>query len=145
MQHCINIFIIPYLYEAQHVTGITPPISRNLKLQRKPLVFHTWEVVGPVDGGRCQAVACEFYYDARIHEHQVHKFLLLLPVWAHVSLWGVSLFPCGFRCADTKCCQLPSLLETLCKDFAAFSSNDVIVVFVISVRCWSQRPFRTFF
>jgi hypothetical protein len=25
-------FIIPYLYEAQHVTGDTPPIIRNLKL-----------------------------------------------------------------------------------------------------------------
>ena len=25
-------FIIPYLYEAQHVSGDTPPIIRNLKL-----------------------------------------------------------------------------------------------------------------
>jgi hypothetical protein len=25
-------FIIPYLYEAQHVSGDTPPIMRNLKL-----------------------------------------------------------------------------------------------------------------
>jgi len=48
-------FIIPYLYEAQHVSGNTPPIIRNLKLHWKPLVFYTWKVVGRVDGGRCLA------------------------------------------------------------------------------------------
>ena len=55
MQQCIKIFIIPYLYEAQHVSGGTPPIIRRLKLHWQPLVFHTWKVVGRVDGGRCQA------------------------------------------------------------------------------------------
>ena len=34
-------FIIPYLYEAQHVSGDTPPIIRSLKLHYQPLVFHT--------------------------------------------------------------------------------------------------------
>ena len=31
---CNNVskFIIPYLYEAQHVSGDTPPITRSLKL-----------------------------------------------------------------------------------------------------------------
>jgi hypothetical protein len=48
-------FIIPYLYEAQHVSGDTPSIIRSLKLQWKPLVFHTWKVIGRVVGGRCQA------------------------------------------------------------------------------------------
>ena len=48
-------FIIPYLYEAQHVSGDTPPIIRTLKLHWQPLVFHTWKVVGRVVGGRCQA------------------------------------------------------------------------------------------
>jgi len=33
-------FIIPYLYEAQHVWGDTPPITRSLKLHWQPLVFH---------------------------------------------------------------------------------------------------------
>ena len=33
-------FIIPYLYEAQHVSGDTPPIIRSLKLHWQPLVFH---------------------------------------------------------------------------------------------------------
>jgi len=47
--------IIPYLYEAQHVSGDTQPIIRILKLHWQPLVFHTWEVAGRVDGGRCQA------------------------------------------------------------------------------------------
>ena len=41
-------FIIPYLYEARHVSGDTPPIIRSLKLHWKPLVFHTWKVVGRV-------------------------------------------------------------------------------------------------
>jgi hypothetical protein len=38
-------FIIPYLYEAQHVSGDTPPIIRSLKLHWQPLVFYTWKVV----------------------------------------------------------------------------------------------------
>ena len=50
-----QIFIIPYLYEAQHVSGDTPPIISSLKLHLQPLVFHTWKVAGPVVGGRCQA------------------------------------------------------------------------------------------
>ena len=41
-------FIIPYLYEAQQVSGDTPPIIRSLKLHWQPLVFHTWKVVGRV-------------------------------------------------------------------------------------------------
>ena len=55
MQQCIKIFIILYLYEAQHVSGETPPIIRSLKLHWQPLVFHTWKVFGRVVGGRCQA------------------------------------------------------------------------------------------
>jgi len=34
-------FIIPYLYEAQHVSGDTPPIIRSLKLQLVDVVRHT--------------------------------------------------------------------------------------------------------
>ena len=40
--------IIPYLYEAQHVSGDTPPIIRSLKLHWEPLVCHTWKDVGRV-------------------------------------------------------------------------------------------------
>ena len=47
-------FIIPYLYEAQYVSGDTRPIIRSLKLHWQPLVFHTWKVVGRVVGP-CQA------------------------------------------------------------------------------------------
>ena len=54
MQKCIKIFIIPYLHEAQHVSGDTPLIIRSLKLHWQPLVFHTWKVVGRVVGGCCQ-------------------------------------------------------------------------------------------
>jgi hypothetical protein len=32
-------FIIPYLYEAQHVSGDTPPIIRSLNLYWQPLVI----------------------------------------------------------------------------------------------------------
>jgi len=32
-------FIILYLYEAQHVSGNTPPIIRSLNLQWQPLVL----------------------------------------------------------------------------------------------------------
>jgi hypothetical protein len=45
-------FIIPYLYEAQHVSDDTPPIIRSLKLHWQPLVFPTCKVVGRVVGGR---------------------------------------------------------------------------------------------
>jgi hypothetical protein len=48
-------FIIPYLYEAQHVSGDTPPIIRSLKLHWQPLVFHTWKVFGHLVGGRWRA------------------------------------------------------------------------------------------
>jgi hypothetical protein len=53
MQQCIIIFI-SYLYEAQHVSGDTPPIIRSLKLQLQPLVFHTLRVVGRLVAGHCQ-------------------------------------------------------------------------------------------
>jgi len=48
-------FIIPNLYEAQHVSGDTPPIIRSPKLHWQPLVIHTWKVVGRVAVGCCQA------------------------------------------------------------------------------------------
>jgi hypothetical protein len=54
MQQWNNV-IIPYLYEAQHVSGDTPPIIRSLKLHWQPLVCHTSKVVGRVVGGLCQA------------------------------------------------------------------------------------------
>jgi hypothetical protein len=50
-----QIFIISYLYEAQHVSGDTLPIIRSLKQHWQPLVFYTWKVVGHVASGRCQA------------------------------------------------------------------------------------------
>jgi hypothetical protein len=54
---CNNVskFIIPYLYETQHVSGDTSPIIRSLKLHWQPLVFHMWKVGGRVVGGSCQA------------------------------------------------------------------------------------------
>ena len=53
----VSKFIIPYLYEAQRVSGDTPPITRRLKLPQQPLVLHTCRVVGRVAAGRCQVTA----------------------------------------------------------------------------------------
>jgi hypothetical protein len=47
-----QIFIIPHLYEAQHVSGGTPPIIRSLKLRQQPLVLRTCRVVSRVVAGR---------------------------------------------------------------------------------------------
>ena len=55
------------MYEAQHVSGETPPIIRSLKLHWQPLVFNTWKVVGRVVGGRCQA-----WYIVPDNVHQLH-------------------------------------------------------------------------
>jgi hypothetical protein len=55
MQQCIKVFIVPHLYEAQHVSGDTPPIIRSLTLHWQPLIFYTWKVDRRVVGGRCQA------------------------------------------------------------------------------------------
>jgi len=62
-------FIIPYLYEGQHVSGDTPPIISSLKLNLQPLVFHTWKVVGRVVGGRCQAQ----YVPDNVHQLYVQQ------------------------------------------------------------------------
>jgi hypothetical protein len=35
---------IPYLNEAQHVSGNTPPIIGSLKLRKQPLVLQRWKV-----------------------------------------------------------------------------------------------------
>ena len=51
----VSKFIIPYLYEAQHVLGDTPPVIRSLKLHQQPLVLHMWKVVGCVVAGHCPA------------------------------------------------------------------------------------------
>ena len=48
-------FIIPYLYEPQHVSGDTPPIIGSLKLHWQPLVLRTWQVDERGVGGRGQA------------------------------------------------------------------------------------------
>jgi hypothetical protein len=62
-------FIIPNLYEAQHVSGDTPPIIRSLKLHWQPLVFYTWKVVGCVVCGRCQAQ----YVPDNVHQLHVQQ------------------------------------------------------------------------
>ena len=54
MQQCIKIF---YLYEAQHVSGDTPPIIGSLKLHSQSLVLHMWRIVSRVVAGRWQRPA----------------------------------------------------------------------------------------
>jgi hypothetical protein len=62
-------FIIPYLYEVQHVSGDTPPIIRSLKQLWQPLVFHAWKVVGRVVDGLCQAQ----YVPDNVHQPYVQQ------------------------------------------------------------------------
>jgi hypothetical protein len=40
MQQCIKIILFYILNEAQHVSGDTLPIIRNIKLHKQPLVLH---------------------------------------------------------------------------------------------------------
>jgi hypothetical protein len=54
MKLCIKILLSLILNEAQYVLGDTPSIIRSLKLQKQPLVLHTWKVVGRAVVGRCQ-------------------------------------------------------------------------------------------
>jgi hypothetical protein len=51
----VSNFIIPYLYEVQHVSGDTPPIIRSLKLHWRPLFFIRGRLFVHVVGGRCRA------------------------------------------------------------------------------------------
>jgi hypothetical protein len=62
-------FIIPYFYEAQHVSGDTPPIIRSLILHWQPLVFHKWKVVGREVGECCQAQ----YVPDKVHQLHVQQ------------------------------------------------------------------------
>jgi len=73
-------FIIPYLYEAQHVSGDTVPLIRSLKLHWQPLVFHTWKVVGHVVGGCCQA------HTVPDNIHQSHVQQPWSYVWCGISV-----------------------------------------------------------
>jgi len=75
-------FIIPYLYEAQHVLGNTLPIIRSLKLHWQPLVFHIWKVVGRAVGGRCQAFI-RFLYDLYVYITNLYSKHLLFPHLDH--------------------------------------------------------------
>jgi hypothetical protein len=50
---CNNVstfFILTYLYEAQHVSGDTPPIIRSLKLHWQPLTYDKPEAASAVLG-----------------------------------------------------------------------------------------------
>jgi len=77
-------FIIPYLYEAQHLSGDIPPIIRSLKLHWQPLVFYTWKVVGRVVGGLCQAQYCAWQRPPTTRPTTFH-------------LWKIGGYQCSFR------------------------------------------------
>jgi len=88
---CNNIsnFIIPYLYEAQHFLGDTPPIIRSLKLPLVFYTFHVWKtrgcqcrfrllIMGGVSSDTCWAS----------YKHGIIKFDTLLHLFGY-SLWTV--------------------------------------------------------
>jgi hypothetical protein len=64
-------FIVPFLYEAQRVSGDTLPIIRSLKLHWQTLVLPTWKVVGRVVAGRCQALPDS------VQQILIHRCILL--------------------------------------------------------------------
>ena len=72
MQDCIKIFI-SHLYEAQRVSGDTPPIIRSLKLHQQPLVFHKWRVVRRVVAGHCQVEYEKVHCCIRIFNLHLYK------------------------------------------------------------------------
>ena len=57
MQQYIKVLLFLILYEAQHVSGDTPPIIRSLKLHWQPLVLNKWKVAG-----RAGVVLCQVAY-----------------------------------------------------------------------------------
>jgi hypothetical protein len=59
----LSTFIIPYLYEAQHVSGDTPPIIRSLKLHSQLLVFIY------VEG--CWTCCCWMLSGSVYHDHLI--------------------------------------------------------------------------
>jgi hypothetical protein len=101
-------FIILYLYEAQHDSGDTPPIIRNLKPHWQPLVFHTWCVVGHVVGGHCQA--------------QYNKILIHCCILMDFSLWIV------LWCMDPRTSRCQTFLVYLASCKTAKSNSFVTSV-----------------
>jgi len=67
MHQCIKILSFLILYEAQHVSGYTPPIIRSQKLHWQPLVLHTWKVVGCAVAGRCQVAYATWHRPTTAH------------------------------------------------------------------------------
>jgi hypothetical protein len=64
MQQCIKILLFLILNEAQHVSGDTQPIIRNLKLHKQSLVLHTWKAVG-----RAVVRLCQVAYECTVPSH----------------------------------------------------------------------------
>jgi hypothetical protein len=80
----VSNFIIPYLHEAQHVSGDTPPIIRSLKLHWQPLVSHMWKVVW----------TCNWWmFDRHTVPDNVHQLHVQTPF--HV--WETRGCQCSFR------------------------------------------------
>ena len=89
MQQCIRIFIIPYLYEAQHVSGDTPPIIRSLKLHWQSLVFHTWKVVWTCSWWTLSGTVCAWQRPPTTCPAAAH----LLRTWVRIPP-GAWIFVC---------------------------------------------------
>jgi hypothetical protein len=84
---CQN-FIILYLYEAQHVSGDTPPIIRGLKLHWQPLILHTWKVVGSVVSGHCATTRPTTFYVCKTRGCQCCFRLLMMGGVSPETCWA---------------------------------------------------------
>jgi len=107
-------FITPYLYKAQHVSGDTPPNIRSLKLHWRPLVFHTWKVVGRVVGGHCQA-QCAWQRRPTTHPTAFH-------------VWKIRGYHCSFRLL-----MMGGVSPETCR---ALYKQGIIKVWYIVGSCW---------
>jgi len=120
-------FIIPHFYEAQHVSGDTPPIIRSLKLHWQPLVFHMWKVVGCVDGGCCQAQCAWCVDGGRCQAHCA---------WQHPP----STSPTTFHVWKTRGCQcsfrLPIMGGMSPETCWASYKYGIIIFWYIVASCW---------
>ena len=92
-------FIIPYLYGAQHVSGYTPPIIRSLKLHWQSLVFHTWNVVGRIVGGRVRHTVPDNVHQLHVQHVSGDTPPIIRSLKTALTASGFSYVECCWTCS----------------------------------------------
>jgi hypothetical protein len=126
---------IPYLCEAQPVSGNTPPIIRSLKLHWQPLVFHTWNVVGRVVGERCQALSLTPVRISDVHPIVVSSSLSKQISWQYLDYVITASF---------QLLPHPSLTNhPIVRYYIECSPSDVSNIRMIYESFWAKKNCRT--